>query len=256
MEGFPAFMSALITGVGDPKKGNWYNIGSRYGLGGMTQVREALFGDKTWYQLIGGPSFSIIQNTLESAHPFFAYVGHLMTGQNPPGLKVEDVVEAAKEISSVNSAHKFYLALSTGQWFNKSGASLGQVSPANAAFMALTGLEPGATPDLYQKNLIKNEEEAAQKTAFKRALKDWRKGLWAGYTNDPENAQFYRNRAMATLKAADYPIEKYGSFFAIGNKGYENLIDSTNQRFYMKDNPMSKRDTRIEQYRNLLQKDQ
>jgi hypothetical protein len=252
MEGFPAFMSALITGVGDPKKGNWYNIGSRYGLGGMTQVREALFGDKTWYQLIGGPSFSIIQNTLESAHPFFAYVGHLMTGQNPPGLKVEDVVEAAKEISSVNSAHKFYLALSTGQWFNKSGASLGQVSPANAAFMALTGLEPGATPDLYQKNLIKNEEEAAQKTAFKR----WRKGLWAGYTNDPENAQFYRNRAMATLKAADYPIEKYGSFFAIGNKGYENLIDSTNQRFYMKDNPMSKRDTRIEQYRNLLQKDQ
>lgn len=253
MEGFPAFMAALITGTGDPKDGNWYNIGSRYGLGGMTQVREALFSDKTWYDIIGGPSFSIIKNTLEASHPIWAWMGGLVSGGERPGVKGEDIIEAAKEISSVNAAHKFYLALSTGQWFNKSGASLGAVSPANAAFMAVTGLEPGATPDIYQKNLIKNEEVDAQKTAFKRALKDWRKGLWAGYTNDPENAEFYRNRALDTLKAADYPIEKYSSFFAIGNKGYENIIDSTNQRFYLKDVPTSKRDQRLEQYRELLQ---
>lgn len=251
MEGFPALAAALITGKGDAHKGNWYNIGARYGMGGMTQILEALSSDKAWYSLLGGPSFSIIQNTLEAAHPFFAWIGAAMQGKSPPGVKGEDVIEAGREISSVNQAHRLYMALSTGQWFNKTGSSLGAVSPANAAFMAVTGLDPAAAGDVYIKNTIKSDEVSAQKTAMKYALSDWRKGLWAAYRDDPDNAKFYRNRALSTLQAANYPIEKYNSFYTIANKGYESLIDSTNQRFYLNNNPMDKRQQRVDQFRNL-----
>lgn len=256
--GLPAVLAGIITGGGDYSKGNQYNIGPRYGLGGLTQVRDALFADKTWLGLVAGVSGQIINNTIENLHPIYLAMASWIRGDKPTDAKYfrltgEHIIGAAKEISIIDRINRFYLALSTGYWFQKNGAMVEPTSPLNAAFMTVTGLDPQESSDVFLKQSIKGSEMDNQKIAMKRAIKEWRMGMWAKYRNDPENGDFHQNNALAILEAVNYPIEKRASFFAIANKGMESIISSTNEKYYMRNNPTDKQSQRTEQYRNYLQ---
>jgi hypothetical protein len=256
--GLPAVIGGIVTGQGDYTKGNQYNIGPRYGMNGLTQVNDALLSDKTWLQLISGVSGQLVTNTWENIQPFFSATASWIRGDKPEDAKYfkltpEHIINAAKEIRSVERADRFYLALTTGHWFQKNGAMVEPTSPLNAAFMAITGLDPQESSDVFLKNEIKDGEMKNQKLAMKRAIKEWRMGIWAKYRNDPENGDFHQNNALALLEAAGYPIEKRASFIAIANKGMESIISSTNQKYYLRDNPIDKQEQRTEQYRHYLQ---
>jgi hypothetical protein len=171
-------------------------------MNGLTQVNDALLSDKTWLQLISGVSGQLVTNTWENIQPFFSATASWIRGDKPEDAKYfkltpEHIINAAKEIRSVERADRFYLALTTGHWFQKNGAMVEPTSPLNAAFMAITGLDPQESSDVFLKNEIKDGEMKNQKLAMKRAIKEWRMGIWAKYRNDPENGDFHQNNALA-----------------------------------------------------------
>lgn len=254
MEGIPSMLTALITGEGDYKKGNFYNIGDRYGAQGFTQLREALRSDATWWKILGGAGVTTFVNTIMNMDGFTKAVlsfARQDTGDARFHLKTDDVIDAAKEMSSVNSAWRLNLALNTGKWYSKNEAFLMPVSPANAIFMSMTGLSPQEQDDLYTKGNILKNQEAINKYALNKFIQEIHRSIAAKQDNNKDQAHDYLRRAFAYLEAANYPMEKKMSAISIATKGWESRIDQADFKFYLENTPTNKTTQRRQTFKEI-----
>lgn len=259
MEGAPAMALAAITGKGDPQKGNFYNVGNRYGVQGFTQIREALTSDASWWKLVGGAGISTFSNTLTSMDPFWkaglSMISPQETGSSFP-LKSSDFFNLFNEISSASAAKKLIMAMNTGRWISKNEAYVSDTSKANAVFQTLTGLQPQGQDDIFAKSSIKKEEEELWKSSMKEIIKDYRRGLDAVRDNNPELARDMFTRVRTRFELTGYPMEKRAQVMAIASKGYESQITSSNFDFATKQPPAGQEATRLDALTRQLKLDQ
>lgn len=269
-QGIPHMMAAWITGNGDWKKGNNYNIGDRFGSPGFTILNDALKSDHAWWQLVGGASGTTLLNTLTAGNNFFHVIGSMLAPKNEDKafpLKLDDFVDIFKEVSSVNQAWKLIAAVNTGKWMSKNEGYIGDVTKANAAFMALTGLSPQQQDDAFLKSEIKKEEVAFQKETLKEFVKEYRRGIQAAREGNPQQAQDYYKRAFTRLEIAGFPMDKKATAISIATKDYESQIQSQDYDFAFKNVPKTRSfmgvdiqtdvdKTRREQYKRTLQIEQ
>jgi len=240
-QGLPAMAMAWITGKGDWQKGNNYNIASRYGSQGFTQ----LVGDKTWWQLLAGASGTTLINTLSSTNNFMhamAAMAFRPNGEKPFPLQLDDFVDIFKEISTVNQGWKLYMAINTGKWMSKNEGYIGDVTKANAFFLAMTGLSPQQQDDTYIKSNIRKDEIEYQKYTLKAFIEEYHRGLQAAADKNPAQSAAYMKRAFTMLEIAGYPADKKAAAIAIANKAYTSRIDATDWEFATKNVPPSRSD--------------
>ena len=258
MEGIPAVVTALVTGEGSLQKGQFYNIGDRYGAQGFTSIRDAMRSDGTWWRILGGASVSSFINTIVSADgatkALFSFLKR-DPSDSRFSFKADDAIDVAKEISSVNAAWKLWVAMNTGKWLAKSEGYISDVSKPASIFMTMTGLSPQEQDDVYAKNDIVKAQKDSQKYALGKFIEEIHRGIQAKENNDPDSAHQFWNRAFYYLDATGYPDEKKGSAIAIAMKGWESRVDQANFDFYLKDAPSGKKDQRIETYKRQLQLD-
>lgn len=256
--GAAAGLAWLTSPDGDPKKGNWYNISDKFGLGGLTYLRDAIKSDKAWYAFLGGAAASKTSNTLSNAGPLVrsswdGLQAMMMTGRPQDEtfpMKLDDWVDLFKEISSVDALRKGFVAVQFGKWLSKNDGYQADVSKANGIFMALTGLNLQNAADNYIIGESLKDREADQKKALNGFTREFRRGIMAGENDDFSSFTQYMTRAYGYLKAYDYPTEDYPKAVAIASKNWETRINSIRQEFYTKNVPAGKE----EQYGDAWQK--
>jgi len=244
-QGLPAMALAFITGKGDWRKGNIYNIGDRYGSPGFTQISDALKSDHAWWQLLAGASGTTLIDTLTSTNNFFHSTAAMLKPRSedrpfPP--KLDDFTDIVKQISSVNQTWKLLAAINTGKWMSKNEGYVGDVSKANAAFMAVTGLNPSAQDNEYIKAGIMKDDKEYQKYVMKEAIKEVRRYIQDTKDNNQKSAIDHYRRADTLMEVGGFPVERKASVLSMAAKGYESMIDSNDYQYAFKDGQRSRSD--------------
>lgn len=259
-EGLPSTIGAMITGKGDLEKGNFYNVGQRYGIQGFNQ----LWSDNTWWKLLGGASVSIFANTIASASPLALSIISGIRGkpsemEHP--FKVEDALDIFKEVSSINASWQVLTALNTGRWLSKNEGYQGNVSAMNALFQGVTGLHNQRDDDAFHMTQIKKSEEEYQKYTEKMVIKEIRRGLLDSSNNNQDQSNDYMRRAFGRMEWAGMPLDMRADVISKAMQGYETQAEQVQHNFATKNVPTNKwfqsgvQSTRTEQYRTQLQQD-
>lgn len=250
-EGLPAMLLALTTGGGDYQKGNWYNIGDRFGTQGFETLREAFRGDRTMWDIFGGAAFSTLAGAWTASDGFRTAMLSAIRGDNQAfPLKLEDFVAPFKEISSVNNSWRTIAALNTGKWFSKKENMLDKdISKSNAIFMYLTGLQPARAADLNLMQWTRENEKDLQKYALNNFITNFRRGL--NEVDNPSQRQDWMKRAFTWLEISGYPREKIPYAIALASRDHESMIERMDWSFYIKDVPTPERPRRQETYKAI-----
>lgn len=234
MEGIPATMLAWITGGGDTQKGNYYNIGNRFGVSGLDQLSE-LFADNGLWQILGGAAGTSLMDTLTGSSNFLHAMASATFNHsdgNPFPLKLDDFVDIFKDISTVNQGWKIYAALNTGKWMSRNEAYIGNVTAANAAFMAMTGLSPQEQDDAYVKRNIMNHQRDYQRWVVNQYLKEQRRGYQAQAAHEYAQARQYFTRASTLLRIGGLSFEQRSAAIARSLKGQQSIVNDTDYQMY------------------------
>ena len=232
-EGLPALMLALATGGGDIKKGKWYNIGDRYGSQGFETIREAMRGDKTMWDVLGGAGYSVAKGIWDGSDGFGQAMLSLIRGDSDKKvpLAAEDFLDPFKEITSVNQTWKMIAALNTGRWYSKREGFLSDVSPLSAIFMGVTGLQPQDVSDLQLMAWSNKDRKSMQDRVEKEVIQEIRRAIRIRNDN-PEQSDKYLTRAKALFEIGDFPINKRSEIIAKASADHESLIESMDWNFY------------------------
>lgn len=231
MEGLPSAFLHMITG-------NWYNIGGRFGSPGFDVVRDALTGDKPWWNLAGGASWSTISGAFESMSPFMSWAMSFMRDDDKYyPIKSDDMIEPLKMVTSINGIDRYAAALRTGNWMSKKGIVLDTASPLNALMMTLTGVQPQASADVHLLSQGLKDRKDNEGKVLNLFLDQMNRGFQSLDQNDPEQAKTYFVRGKAILKIGGFPDEKYSQAFSLATRGNETLISRINENYFMKNVP-------------------
>lgn len=233
-EGFPAFVLAAITGGGDPRKGNWYNIGDRFGTQGIETFRDALRSDVPWYKTLSGAAGSTVGGVLQGMDGFTNFaLSFIRADDKYFPMTADNIWDAIREISSVNSAYRAYYAMNAGRWMSRKGQYLTDVSPANAAWMTATGLQPQSVSDAYLISWSLKDQKEAEKHALQKFEVVYRRGMQATADDNPDAAKTYFIQARAILAIADFPDSEIAKAMALAAKNRESLLDREAWDFYL-----------------------
>jgi len=193
MEGAPAIGLAWATSdTGKLKDGNFYNVSSKFGVGGLTQFYDLLKSDAKWYTFLGGAATSIAGNTWNNTDSirkagWDAIQASMMTGDGSKEFfkpTMDHWLDIAKEVSSVDAARKGFVGVQYGKWISKNDAYQADVSKSNAIFMALTGLNLTNAADNYIVGQDIKDNQAREKKALDHFTREYRRGIQAAQDND------------------------------------------------------------------------
>ena len=241
MEGLPATLMAFATGGGDISKGNWYNIGPRYGSSGFTPLRDALISDRTLWDIMFGAAGSTIGNTWAASDGFRRAMLSFASAEDKQfKMKPDDVVDIFKEISSVNSAWRLWAAINSGRWMDKAERWVSDITPMNAIFQSVTGLQDQQIEDVRTMRMIKKDEKALAEYSMKKFSEEMQRGFRSMKDNDPQQANDFFRRAFTWMRVGGVPEHDYGTAMSRATENNENLIQRGKWDFYTKDVPQSK----------------
>jgi len=169
-------------------------------------------------------------NTIKNSSGFVRGMASMITdkqGEEAFPMKIDDFVDIAKEVTSVNQSWKAITAVAYGKWLSKNEAYQGDVSKGNAIFMSTTGLDMTQAADNYNIGQMVKDQTEANKYALNRFVREFRRGIMAGENNSWDGYNDYMRRAFGYLKGLNYPEDKYSSAIGIASKGWETRIDSS-----------------------------
>lgn len=251
--GLSTLLAHLASGSSTPKSKDYYNVAERYGnIQGVQVLSDTFRSDKTFWDIVGGAPYSALSNAIGSMDGFTNTILSAIRDDNKAyKMTVEDFIKPFLEISAVNNAWKLGLALNTAKWMSKKEAYVTDVTAGNAIFMFLSGLSPQEQSDMFNKNMIRDNEKKIQTEALSRFTTKYQQYLVA-LEDNPEQARDYLKNAFAILRIASYPEERIPAAVAIATQGYESLVNRTNRDFTMKDVPESRKKPALEAFDKIL----
>lgn len=179
------------------------NVGERYGVA-IPQVGQTIadnFRDHGVWSALAitatGASGSIAADILRSASPVIDDLVGMANGNGSP-LTVPDILNATREISTSNQAHRLAAALMGTAYLSKTGSVINaDQDQLGEAFKAFTGLEETSVGDAFK--MISAQKER------KEMLNDIRKRVRQirGYMRDaaPEDRLRYRKEVEALVQS-------------------------------------------------------
>jgi len=234
MEGVPAMIAALISGGGDFSKGNWYNIGGRYGAQGIGTLEDLTDGDKTTWQIFGGAAYSTLSNTWAQSSGLRMAMMQAIRGEGDFKLTVDDAVGPFKEISSFSQLDKAIAGVRFGTWLNKSGATMYPTSPMNAIFQAASGLSEQRATDTWQISQTLKADREFDNKLYGQFQKEFTLATQAINNGDQEGGTTHFKNAFAYFNQFGYPVERIPEAIASAIKNNQSIIEREKYNFYVK----------------------
>lgn len=247
-EGYPAWQLSMITGHVE-------NVGDRFGSQGLQNFKQGLRSDIPWLLAIGGAGVSTTNNFIRAGlDPFYQGMLSWARGDSEDErfrIRGADLVQPFKEISTVNQFTKWWSALESSKWISKNEQYVSDVEPLRATLLALTGMSPQEQDDMFIMDKIIKGETDAQKVAEKKFIKDWRRGLQAFASDDPQQGDAYIRNAISWLTTSGYQYDEILKIMAVANKGYESSIDASQYKSWTQGD-RNKLDQRLERVQRQL----
>lgn len=178
------FIDGLVSTMTDFMFGKDWNIASSYGPGGVPTFYDMFRGDKDFADLLMGASGGIAASTIpdllsgswKGLKAIWSETSDFDGGLY--NLAAEDLIRAARNITSVNSIAQVIHAYNFGMWTSKNGFDIAKMDLPDAVMAAITGLTPAGVEQSYAKlsasKSLKEAREAAKTDLIKR-LRDARK---------------------------------------------------------------------------------
>lgn len=251
-EGLPALLLAIVTGGGDASQGNWYNIQERYSMQGFDVFKDVLRGDKTFLDIVGGAAYSTLSSVYAAKDPFLQSLVDGIKGEGKHPFKIEDALDIFKEISSVSAGVRLYSAIQLGKWLSRKEANLGDVSPANAAFMTIFGLQPQGVNDVVNQTWTKDTEKRAQAKGLEIFIREMRRSFQERDNGNYSQADQYESRAYHSLRLSNYPQELYPQAMSAAAKDHESMIARSSRDYYLKNVPEDRKQAAQDAYLKFI----
>lgn len=206
------FLDGIIPPIMEATTGLDMNWSEAYGPNGLPTISDLLSEDVTWYELLGGASGGVI---LDGMSRSAQAVGDLLNpGESSTwSIRVQDLIEPLKTISTVATADKLFEALNTHRYMSRNGTYLTDVSEMEAITSAIFGVNPDRVTDAYsQIAALKGSKEARQKYQHE-AEKNFRLAIKAARENDFESYRVYKSRAWREIIAGGLSLSDGTSAF-------------------------------------------
>lgn len=244
-EGIPALTIAMITG-------NWYNIQDRYGIQGMDSIREAMRGDKTVWDIVMGASGSMFRDAFRSVDPFWRVMRSVFNSEGNFKLHADDYLKPLKLASSASAGIRAWDAINTGRWMGKDGQFLDEVSPHNAVFQSLFGLQSAKSSGAFLGGETLKDREDKKKETEKLFSEQMRRGLMALRDRDHEQATEYFKNGMVILRQRGFPENEMTEAFAAAMDNNRPLHAKIDWDLAYKNIPNEEIKTQAKYYQNKL----
>lgn len=246
-EGAPSLIFGMATG-------KYLNIGDRYAVQGFDAMREAFRGDKTVWDILGGASFGMFREVIESSDGYFRRVMSLFRDQDEKfQFTAEHALRPFRAISSVSAADRMWTAINTTRWISKKGMWLDDASPAMATFQTMVGLQSQQASSAYLSSETIKDRGEYNKRSLDLATQDWRRGLLAEKDGDKEQAKAFYMNSMAILKTRGYPEDQLHIAFASMSDDSRNLISKIDWDLVNKDTHSKEYLKQLQILKNKLQ---
>ncbi len=251
MEGIPSMLVALATG-------KHYNIGDRYGVQGFELLREALRNDKTMWELAGGAAWSTMSNSWTHSSGLRRSMVAMLQG-NPGAhpIKIQDLVDTFKEVSSVASLDRAYIAWNTGRYISKQGNYVDKdMTATDIAFNVFLGLSPQGVTDMNIKGSSLKSQAETDKALEKQYSIEVRRALLAADAKNWNLYQQHMARAQAVFEMGGFPNRKRLDSIRKAMDDNRTLIERIDERFYIDNAPDAQAGSRLEAFGKILKQKQ
>ena len=222
---------------------------SAYGPGGLDWAQN-LFEGK-FLEVIGGAAGSFLSKNLELMAPFvFRSEAVFAEDDSQFPLKMEDFLDVAREMSSMNSAAKAWFAYNTGLYMttgDKTGVDLGKVTEKEALLMGVLGLTPQELSDGYLMMRSNKQDDERKKSFSDLAVTQFIRGVKYAAEGDRKNAEAYYTRARTILKGAGFSGSEMATVRDRAMKQIAPVMNKVSKDFMLRD-PENRR----EQYYNKI----
>ena len=228
-----AMMNGFIQAGINWATGTNPNIGGKFGNSGMSPLRDALGGDKQWWEILLGVSGSTAGNIIASMDPTFKWAMNMFKEDNEQfPWNWRDVVEPFKNISTFNIAYRGYQAMNTGMWLSKKDIPITKEDPWAAAAMSVFGVQPQAVADVYLMNKSVKDQKAAWTEEKQHILKELRQAAQSYYNNDPDTGNDYMRKAQARFIRGGFPWDQVPQILSEAlSDGYMTMYDKVSMKF-------------------------
>lgn len=241
VEGIPHMMASIV-GAGD------FNFGQRYGPGGISLLKDIMAGDKTATEIAMGPGGSVLPDIFLNAIPagMVAAVKAVSGQEYIP--EVNDMVDALRTITSVNSVHRVYAAMMYGKYVSRKGMVLSDSTPMAATISAITGLQPSEFSDaMIMRKDLKDLNEYQKDVQSE--IQKYGSRAFIEYTNGNKAAgDAYMTKVHALVELGDFSAPQKTAIVQQMVTGQnKTLVDKVRRDWVMKA-PQSKK---LERLKNM-----
>ena len=241
MDGVPAWMIEQATG----KK---YNFAERFGAQGLTQFSDLWNGEKSMADVIAGVAGSTSIQWAQSMWPVVAGAWYAVIGQSEKyPIVMGDVVNAFRNISSVNSAVRAYYAWNWQKYMSKNGLVIGDADKMDAIAFAAFGLTQRAQADIFRESSSMKIQQEAWDLAEKNIAAEMHQSFIAASQNNQSLADDHIKRAQHLMIAADIPPQNWARIIKMSGASID-LQKKINYDFYINKAPQSQAPARREDY--------
>ncbi len=209
-------MDLLINGIMsnavELATGKETNAGDRYGPTGLSFIKDAITGEKTFLELAFGPSgqatADILGGIVDTVAPAVSAIaaGDPNGGNESYPLMGEDVIQRLRTISSVNNAVKLYTAANYQKFISKNENFQVDADAMDGILSAFFGFDPRSITDAYVKlESIKEVKDFKQKK-MQDVTKNIRRA--AEHYQSPEDwARYMKAAKLDSIEGGLTPIE-------------------------------------------------
>lgn len=193
-------MDGVLSSIVEYATGYDFDIGGRYGPGGITTFYDMWNGDAEMREAMVGASGSILADTIASAKPFMKGIWSAidLDDQTVYPVLMEDVVAVLRNISTVDNAVKYYNFTKVGAWVSKNYNTLTNVDAFEAWVAALTGISPDRVGDSFAHSDATKQIKDRKRNLEKEWIKTIKK---AANQSDPELAARMRTSVKTEMIA-------------------------------------------------------
>lgn len=241
VEGIPATMASIL-GLGD------WNVGQRYGPGGVNLVKDIFKGDKSVIEIAMGPGGSVLPDIFWNAIPSGVVALTKAVSGREYTPELNDMLDAARTISTVNSAYRVYAAMHFGKYISRKGIVLDEATVGSSFVSAITGLQPSEFSDTMIMRQSNKDFQKYQRD-IQADIQKYGHRAWIEYNNgNKEAGDAYMVKVNALVEMGGFsPSQKTSIVQQIVAADTKNLADSVRRDWVMK----APQDKKLERLKNL-----
>jgi hypothetical protein len=204
--------------------------------------------NKTTIEAAMGPGGSVFSDIFLQALPAGTVAAIKAVSGQEYTPEINDMLDALRTISTVNSANRVYAAMMYGKYISRKGIVLSDTTPYAATVSAITGLQPSEFSDAMIMRKETKEFNEYQRT-LERDIQKYGSRAYLEYANGNKDAgDAYMKKVNALVELGGFsPSQKTSIVTEMTTGRNKTLVDRVRRDWVMK----APQDKKLERLKNM-----